>query len=57
VPSFLRVHAGEIHKDGKRQGDEKQLNLKAIYITAQLKGPAFRGTHTDMVYEKLMQPR
>jgi hypothetical protein len=40
-----------------REGDEKQLNLKAIYITAQMKGPAFRPTHTNVVYEKLMQPR
>jgi hypothetical protein len=47
----------EYRQIAQRQGDEKQLNLKAIYLTAQLKGPAFRGTHTDMVYEKLMQPR
>ena len=40
-----------------REGDEKQLNLKAIYITAQLKGPAFKPTHTNVVYEKLMQPK
>jgi hypothetical protein len=40
-----------------RQGDEKQLNLKAIYITAQMKGPAFKTSHTDKVYEKLMQPK
>ena len=40
-----------------REGDEKQLNLKAIYITAQMKGPAFKNNHTDLVYERLMQPR
>jgi len=40
-----------------RQGDEKQLNLKAIYITAQMKGPAFKNNHTDLVYDKLMQPK
>jgi hypothetical protein len=47
----------EYRQIAQRQGDEKQLNLKAIYITAQMKGPAFKGTHTDLVYEKLMQPR
>jgi hypothetical protein len=40
-----------------REGDEKQLNLKAIYITAQMKGPAFKNNHTDLVYERLMQPK
>ena len=40
-----------------REGNEKQLNLKAIYISAQMKGPAFKSTHTDKVYEKLMQPK
>jgi hypothetical protein len=40
-----------------REGNEKQLNLKAIYISAQMKGPAFKSTHTDRVYEKLMQPK
>jgi hypothetical protein len=40
-----------------RQGEEKQLNLKAIYITAQMKGPAFKNNHTDLVYERLMQPK
>ncbi len=39
-----------------REGDEKVLNLKAIYITAQIKGPNFRASHTNVVYERLMQP-
>lgn len=37
-----------------REGDEKQLNLKAVYITAQHKGPQFQPRHTDVVYERLM---
>ena len=40
-----------------REGDEKQLNMKAIYISAKMKGPAFKNNHTDFVYERLMQPK
>jgi len=40
-----------------REGDEKQLNIKAVYLTAMLKGPAFMPTHTDVVYDKLLQPK
>ena len=38
-----------------REGEEKKLNLKAVYATAQHKGPQFQPRHTDVVYEKLMQ--
>jgi hypothetical protein len=38
-----------------REGEEKKLNIKAVYATAQHKGPQFQPRHTDVVYEKLMQ--
>lgn len=40
-----------------REGEEKQLNIKAVYLTAMLKGPAFMPTQTDVVYDKLLQPK
>jgi len=36
-----------------REGEEKKLNLKAVYIAAKHKGPKFLPRHTDVVYEVL----
>ena len=34
-------------------GEEKMLNLKAIYKTAELRGPAFRNQDIDKVFERI----
>lgn len=36
-----------------RSGEEKKMNLKAIYMTARHKGPSFKPSHTDITYKKL----
>jgi hypothetical protein len=36
-----------------KEGEEKILNLKAIYKTAELRGPAFRNQDIDKVFERI----
>lgn len=37
----------------EKKGEEREINLKAIYKTAELRGPAFRNQDTDKVFERI----
>ena len=45
----------EFRKISVLEGQDKKLNLKAIYLCAELLGPAFQAKHTDQAYQKLLQ--
>ena len=45
----------EFRKISTLEGQDRKMNLKAIYLCAKLLGPAFQAKHTDQVYQKLLQ--
>lgn len=44
----------EFRKISLLEGQDRKLNLKAIYVCAELIGPAFQAKHTDQAYQKLL---